>query len=131
MADSPCGGRVTEPAEQLCSRLRLNDQRHGSKHDSLSAGMTSLGVVDGSRLWELCRLLASSSHDLQQEAEQVDDVQVDAEGGEYVFLRAYGVTLVPQQHLSVEGQELWRERRVSHKHKQERGQSGRGVILPG
>lgn len=50
--------------------------------------------------------LASSSHNLQQEAEQVDDVQVDAEGGEYVFLWAYGVTLVPQQHLSVERQEL-------------------------
>lgn len=61
-------------------------------------------------------LLASSSHDLQQEAEQVDDVQVDAEGGEDVFLRADGVTLVAQQHLSVERQELWRERGVSRKH---------------
>lgn len=56
--------------------------------------------------------LASSPHDLQQEAEQVDDVQVDAEGGEYVFLWADGVALVPQQHLSVERQELRRQRPV-------------------
>lgn len=74
-------------------------------------------------------LLASSSHDLQQEAEQVDDVQVDAEGGEYVFLWAYGVTLVPQQHLSVECQELWREQQVSHHDSQEKGQSG-GCLTP-
>lgn len=74
-------------------------------------------------------LFASSSHNLQQEGEQVDDVQVDAEGGEYVFLWAYGVTLVPQQHLSVERQELWKERRVSHKHNQEKGESG-GCLAP-
>lgn len=74
-------------------------------------------------------LLPSSSNDLQQEAEQVDDVQVDAEGGEYVLLWADGVTLVPQQHLSVERQELWREQPVSHKRKQEDGQSG-GCLAP-
>lgn len=38
---------------------------------------------------------AASSQELQQEAEQVDDVQVEAEGGENVFLRTYGVALVP------------------------------------
>lgn len=122
MADSPCGGRVTEPAERLCSRMRLNDQRLGSKHCNLSPDTTSSGKrKDGG--WKLAvgacgrgALLASSSHDLQQEAEQVDDVQVDAEGGEDVFLRADGVTLVAQQHLSVERQELWRERGVSRKH---------------
>lgn len=79
-------------------------------------------MMDGSWLWTLwSALLASSSHNLQQEAEQVDDVQVDAEGGEDVFLWADGVTLVPQQHLSVERQELWRERRVSRKHDREKG----------
>lgn len=39
-------------------------------------------------------LLAASSHDLQQEAEQVDDVQVDAEGGKNIFLWTYRVALV-------------------------------------
>lgn len=31
-------------------------------------------------------LFTASSHDLQQEAEQVDDVQVDAQGGKNIFL---------------------------------------------
>lgn len=106
-----------EPAERLCSRMTIIDQRYGSKHCSLSPDMTSSGTREdggwklavGARAVRMGALLASSSHDLQQEAEQVDDVQVDAEGGEYVFLWAYGVTLVPQQHLRVERQELWRE----------------------
>lgn len=50
--------------------------------------------------------IAASSCYLQQEAEQVDDVQVDAEGGENIFLWTDGVALVPQQQLSVECKEL-------------------------
>lgn len=69
--------------------------------------MADLSRLSGPRVSRE-RLLASPSHDLQQEAEQVDDVQVDVEGGEYVFLRADGVALVPQQHLGVERQELRR-----------------------
>lgn len=42
-----------------------------------------------------CASLAASSHDLQQEAEQVDNVQVDAESGKNIFLWAYTVALIP------------------------------------
>lgn len=98
MAECPCD-RGTESAERLCSWMELNDQQQ----------QKSLQRRQGHPGWRIsctAALLPSSSHDLQQEAEQVDDVQVDAEGGKYVFLRAYGVTLVPQQHLGVERQEL-------------------------
>lgn len=39
--------------------------------------------------------LSSLSSDLQQEAEQVDNVQVEAEGGKNIFLWTYGVAFVP------------------------------------
>lgn len=64
--------------------MGLNNQKREVVGDTRDGGPAVLGA-----------LLASSSQDLQQEAEQVDNVQVDAEGGEYVFLWAYGVTLVP------------------------------------
>lgn len=98
MAEYPCV-RGTESAKRLCSWMELKNQQ---QQKSLQPFTTHPGW----RLSCTAALLPSSSHDLQQEAEQVDDVQVDAEGGKYVFLWAYGVTLVPQQHLSVERQEL-------------------------
>lgn len=64
--------------------MALNNQKRDVVGDIRYGGPAVLGA-----------LLASSSQDLQQEAEQVDDIQVDAEGGKYVFLWAYGVTLVP------------------------------------
>lgn len=49
-------GRVTDPAERLCSRVRLNDQTLGSKHCSLSRRRRGHArMVDGSWLWELGR----------------------------------------------------------------------------
>lgn len=113
MAECPCD-RGTESAERLCSWVGWNNQQ-GQKSPQRSTKHDAVRDTRGWRVGWTAALLPSSSHDLQQEAEQVDDVQVDAEGGEYVFLRAYGVTLVPQQHLSVERQELQREWRVSRK----------------
>lgn len=51
--------------------------------------------------------VATASDDLQQEAEQVDDVQVDAERGKDIFFWTDAEPLVPKQHLSVECQELY------------------------
>lgn len=39
--------------------------------------------------------LPASAQELKQEAEKVDDVQVEAEGSEDVLLRADGVAFVP------------------------------------
>lgn len=102
MAECPCD-RGTESAERLCPWMELNNQQ---QQKSLQCFTKHDAVRDTWRISCTAALLPSSSHDLQQETEQVDDVQVDAEGGKYVFLWAYGVTLVPQQHLSVERQEL-------------------------
>lgn len=51
--------------------------------------------------------LGGSADDLQQEEENLDDVDVDGESGEYVLLRTDGVLPVPEQELRVVRQELW------------------------
>ena len=44
--------------------------------------------------WKKKASVAASSRKLEQEAEQVDNVQVEAEGGKNIFLWTYSVTLV-------------------------------------
>lgn len=50
--------------------------------------------------------LLAGAKELEEEGEDVDDVQVDVEGSEDVFLRVQRVPAVPHQHLGVKGQEL-------------------------
>lgn len=52
---------------------------------------------------------SAGSKDLQEEGEYVDDVQVNVEGSEDVFLRAHSITPVAHQELCIEGQELGKE----------------------
>lgn len=51
-------------------------------------------------------LSLSSSDDLQEEKENLNDVDVDGESGEHVLLRIYRVLPVPDKKLRVIGQEL-------------------------
>lgn len=59
----------------------------------------------GSRAAALLHSLLAGAKELEEEGEDVDDVQVDVEGSEDVFLRAERVPAVPHQHLGIECQE--------------------------
>lgn len=64
----------------------------------------------GSRAAASLHSLLAGAKELEEEGEDVDDVQVDVEGSEDVFLGAERVPAVPHQHLGVECQELGEER---------------------
>lgn len=57
------------------------------------------------------RSLLAGAKELEEEGEDVDDVQVDVEGPEDVFLWAQRVPAIPHQHLGVKCQELCGKRR--------------------
>ena len=53
--------------------------------------------------------------DLEEEGEDVDDIQVDVEGGEDVLLWTHGVALVPHEELGVKCQKLQKTNKQKNK----------------
>lgn len=54
----------------------------------------------------MLRSLLARAKELEEEGEDVDDVQIDIEGSEDIFLWAQRVPTIPHQHLGIKCQEL-------------------------